>query len=355
MFMEAENIMNRNYVVLVTLISLGLLVSACGSAANTPAPEVIPPVIADDTIIAEGRVEPIHYAEVAFSASGTVHEIFVEEGQPVKKGDVLIRIGDEMDMNYAAAKLELANAQKAINDLKNTAGSDLAQVVVDLKEAKEEYQEAADYLHYLQTDPLIKQVENKVIREPAKRGHETIYKQKYFSGPAPQEWILDAKNDLDLKTAQMDKLQRAYDRMKDGVDQDQLTLLEARLNAAEVRVASFSVTAPIDGVVAKMEPKVGSTVNAGEIAVTVADFSDWVIKTTDVTEIDVVKLREGQPVTVTFDAIPDAELLGNVVLIGQTFQENQGDVVYEVTVLLPEAHPSLRWGMTTSVAFENEE
>lgn len=348
--------MNQKLVIATVLLSLTLLVSACGSAANTAAtPEVIPPVIADDTIVAEGRLEPIHFAEIAFNAGGTVHEIFVKEGQSVKKGDVLIRIGDELDVNYAAAKLELANAQQAINDLKNTAGSDLAQVVVDLKEAKEEQKKAADYLHYLQTDPLIKQTENKTIRVPTDRGYATIYKQKNFAGPAPQDWIIEAQNDLAFDTARMEELQRAYDRMKDGVDQDQLALLEARLNAAQVRVASFSVTAPFDGVVAKMEPKVGFTVNPGDMAVTLADFSDWVVKTTDVTEIDVVRLQEGQVAEVTFDAIPDVELLGNVVLIGQTFQENQGDVVYEVTVVLPEGHPALRWGMTASVAFENEE
>ena len=76
------------------------------------------------------------------------------------------------------------------------------------------------------------------------------------------------------------------------------------------------------------------------------------VKTTDLTEIDVVKLKEGQPVTVTLDAIPDVELKGNVLSISQTFSENQGDVVYEVTVLLTDQNPAMRWGMTSAVKFE---
>ena len=79
------------------------------------------------------------------------------------------------------------------------------------------------------------------------------------------------------------------------------------------------------------------------------------VKTTDVTEIDVVKLAEGQPVTVTFDAFPEMKLTGNVLSIGQTYSQNQGDVVYEITVLLTDTYPAMRWGMTASVLFEYED
>lgn len=356
MNLEVEHLMKQKLFIAIVLLSLGLLISACSGGANAAAtPEPIPTVKADDTIIAEGRLEPIHYAEIAFSAGGTVSEVLVADGQAVKKGDTLVRLGDASDMNYAAAKLELANAQQALNELQNTAGAQLSQVIIDLKDAKEEQKKAADYLHYLRTDPRIKQTENKVVRVPTDRGYTYEYKQKNIVGPAPVDWIIEAENDLALETAKMDKLQRAYDRMKDGVDKDQLALLEARIKAAHARVASFSVIAPFDGVVANMEARLGSTINAGEIAVTVADFSNWVVLTTDVTEIDVVKLTEGQPVLITFDAFPDAKLQGNVISIGQTYSENQGDVVYEVVVMLAESHPSMRWGMTASVAFENQE
>ena len=64
--------MNQKLLLAIVLLSLGLLVSACGAGASaTATPEAAPTVVADDTIIAEGRVEPIHYAEIAFNASGT--------------------------------------------------------------------------------------------------------------------------------------------------------------------------------------------------------------------------------------------------------------------------------------------
>jgi multidrug efflux pump subunit AcrA (membrane-fusion protein) len=348
---EVNNMKNK---MLIRVLFLAMLISACSSGANTgtSTPEVIPTVIADDTIIAEGRVEPVHDAEIAFSASGVISEILVAEGEQVKKGQPLIRLGGELDANYATAQLELVNAQQALNELVNSSGSDLAQTVIDLKDAKEDHQKAADYLHYLQTAQRVPQTNTKVLLVQTRRGYEYDYKIKNFKGPAPEDWIIEAENDLALKTATMDELQRAYDRMKDGVDADQLAVLETRLNAAKARVAAFSVIAPFDGVVADLKAKVGGSISAGEIAVTVADFSDWIVSTTDVTEIDVVKLKEGQPVTATLDAIPDVELKGQILSIGQTYSENQGDIVYEVTVLLTDTNPAMRWGMTAAVKFE---
>ena len=342
------------YKILITLLGVSLLITACGSAANaaTATPEAISTVIADDTIIAEGRVEPVHYAEIAFGTSGVVSDVLVKDGQQIKKGDALIRLGDESDTNYAAAQLDLVTAQQALNDLQNTAGADLAQTVIDLKDAKEDYDKAFNYLDYLKTAQKVPQTINEAILVQTWRGYQYEYKTKNFKGPAPKDWIIEAENDLALKKANMDNLQRAYDRMKDGMDTDQLALLEARLNAAQAKVAAFSVVAPFDGVVADLNAKVGSSINAGEVAVTVADFSNWVVMTTDVTEIDVVKLTEGQPVTVTFDAFPELELKGSVLSIGQTYTQNQGDVVYEVAVLLADTHPAMRWGMTAEVKFE---
>ena len=344
-------------IIFTTGLVLAVFITACSTpaATSTAVPETIPTVIADDTIIAEGRVEPSHYADIAFNTSGMVSEITVKEGDSVKTGQSLIRLGNESDTNYAAAQLELVSAQQDLNELVNTSGSDLAQIVIELKDAKEDHKKAENYLHYLQTAQRVPQTDTKVILVQTWKGYHYEYKIKNFKGPAPQDWIIEAENDLALKKAKMDELQHAYDRMKDGVDSDQLAVLEARLNAAKARVAAFSVIAPFDGVVADLKAKDGGSINAGEIAVTVADFANWIVTTTDVTEIDVVKLKEGQPVTVTLDAIPDVKLKGQILSIGQTYSENQGDIVYEVTVVLTETNPAMRWGMTAAVQLENED
>ncbi len=342
----------------IAILGLSLLFTACSSAGNagTATPEAIPPVIADSTIIAEGRVEPSRYAEIAFNASGVVSKVLVEEGQLVKKGELLILLGGESNTQYAGAQFEVAEAQKALNDLLNSADADLAQTVIDLKEAKEDAKEAEQYLNYLKNSPKVPQSETYLYYIHTQKGADYRMRTRHWRGPAPEGWIVEAENDLALKKAAVDKAQRTYDRMKEnGVDVDQLAVLEAELAAAKAKVAAFEVVAPFDGMVADLKAKAGSSINPGEIAVTVADFSNWLIETTDLTEIDVVNLAEGEPVSVTLDALPDVELKGTILSIGQTYGENQGDVVYDVSVLLTDVHPAMRWGMTASVAFENQE
>jgi len=98
----------------IALILFSILMSACSAGAGaTATPAAIPTVLADSTIIAEGRVEPLRDAEIAFTASGVVSDVLVAEGQPVTKGQPLIRLGDASDTQFAAAQLELVRAQKA--------------------------------------------------------------------------------------------------------------------------------------------------------------------------------------------------------------------------------------------------
>ena len=334
-------------------IGLTLLFTAC-APATTATPQLIPTVIADSTIIAEGRVEPLRFGEISFNTSGAVSEVLVEEGQSVKKGDLLIRLGGESDTQYAAAQLELVSAQQALNDLLDSSAEDFAQAVIDLKQAKEDRKEAEQYLNYLKNSPKVPIAENFVYYINNHSGYDVRIRTKHSKGPAPEVWITEAENDLALTTAQVEKAQLKVDRMKDqGVDRDQLAVLEARLNAAKAGVAAFEVVAPFDGIVTNLNAKAGSSINAGETAVTIADFAKWLVKTTDLTEIDVVGLTENEPVTVTLDALPGEELKGSILSIGQTYEENQGDIVYEVIVLLNEPHPAMRWGMTSSVTFED--
>ena len=345
--------MKTRFLLLIVLTSL--LFAGCSPSPGQPAePTALPAVLADTAIMAEGRLEPVQFAEIAFTASGIISEVLVEEGESIKKGQPLIRLGDASDTNYASAQLELVSAQQAINDLTNAAGTDLAQAIIDLKDAQESYEKADNYLIYLQNENKVPQTETRSFLIQTWKGYEYRTKTKHFKGPAPEDWIIEAENDLALKKAELDDAKRTSDRLKDGADAEQLAVLEARLEAAEAGVAAFSVIAPFDGVVAELNAKAGNSINAGEVAVTVADFSNWLIETTDLTEIDVVKLSEGQPVTVTLDAIPGETLNGVIESIGQTYKENQGDIVYAVTVTLDDSHPSLRWGMTAVVTFDED-
>src|SRR5512139_3210581 len=136
-----------------------LLFAACSPSAPATPAATQPPVVADSAIVAEGRIEPVNYADVAFNAGGVISNVLVKEGDQVKKGDVLIRLGNEADKAYTAAQLELVTAQQEYDNLLNSSGTEAAQAVIDLKQAKDDYDDAVNYLHYLQTSKKVPQTE----------------------------------------------------------------------------------------------------------------------------------------------------------------------------------------------------
>ena len=80
--------------------------------------------------------------------------------------------------------------------------------------------------------------------------------------------------------------------------------------------------------------------------------SRWaMVETSNLTEIEVVRISAGQAVTVTLDALPNAPLRGSVSQISPVFAEKQGDVTYTTRIKLADQQPLMRWGMTASVTF----
>jgi multidrug efflux pump subunit AcrA (membrane-fusion protein) len=96
---------------------LGMLVSL--SACANSSPTALPQLSSSDAsvknttgVIVEGRVIPKTFVNLSFQVSGKVSEILVKEGQQVKRGDILIRLGNraEVEADVARAELELLNA-----------------------------------------------------------------------------------------------------------------------------------------------------------------------------------------------------------------------------------------------------
>jgi multidrug resistance efflux pump len=90
----------------------------------------------------------------------------------------------------------------------------------------------------------------------------------------------------------------------------------------------------------------------GQPVATIADFSGWTVETDNLTEIDVVKIKEGQGASVVLDALPGVTLRGTVTHISSIHVEQRGDITYKVTLTLTDQHPQIRWGMTAQVTFD---
>ncbi len=124
---------------------------------------------------------------------------------------------------------------------------------------------------------------------------------------------------------------------------------QAALATAEKALARMTLTAPFAGTVASIMVDVGELVSSGAPVVMLADFDEWQVETTDLTELDVVAVEIGSPVEVRVDAIDDELVMGTVTEVSQVSTLIRGDVTYAVTVKLDQSDLPLRWGMTVAV------
>ena len=382
----------KQLIILSILVSAGLLISACGAAGESTAEATpIPTVVAEDVIVAEGRLEPIHYVDIAFNANGTVSEVLVSEGEQVTEGQVIARLenSEAKQAEVAQAEKDFLMAQQAFDSAEATALGKLADAHEAVRKAQYEFdnfdipsdlrdmgtREALSYTADKLEEARInfepyKYLEERLAGELEKENPNSpqvyrrtakIYKMRLDDARAEYnkaiKWTT-LESALESAKAEMAQAQKEYDLLSSGSDAGEKAIAEAEYDAARANLAAarsaladVELTAPFDGTIAGLKVKGGESVTPGQIVVSVADFSGWIVKTTDLTELDVVDISEGQPVSITLDAIPDTTLDGKVQTIGQNFSEKQGDIVYEVTVELTESLPTMRWGMTAEVKF----
>jgi len=390
---QKENANMKNLLIISILILAGLLLSACGSGGGEGAAEStpIPTVKAENLIVAEGRIEPIKYVDIAFNANGTVSEVLVSEGEQVTEGQVIARLD-----NSEARQADVATAEEAFLQAQQVFDSAEAAALGKLAEANEAVRKAQyemdnfdipSDMRGMTTNAALSYTsanleEARIAFEPYKYQEERLERELGKENPnKPEVYRSTAKqlkkrlddawaeynkaikwttleSALESAQAELAQAQREYDTLSSGSDAGEKAVAEAQYEAARANLAAaraalsdVELTAPFDGTVAGLKVKGGESVSPGQVVISVADFSGWIVKTTDLTELDVVEISEGQDVSITLDAIPDQEIAGKVQTISQNYTEKQGDVVYEVTVELTETLPNMRWGMTAVVKF----
>ncbi len=142
-----------------------------------------------------------------------------------------------------------------------------------------------------------------------------------------------------------------------GVTQAEASVTQAGANlaVAEAALERTILRATFAGQVSRVNATVGQLLAPGLPVVTVADFSEWLVKTIDLNELDVVVIEEGASVEVTLDALPDETIAGVVTNVALIPSISRGDVVYEVTISLAERTDlPIRWGMTAFVDIEGK-
>lgn len=172
---------------------------------------------------------------------------------------------------------------------------------------------------------------------------------------ATEEEVQQVEVALAIAEAQVDATRAGVGEAQAAVAKAEAAVqaAQAGVAAAELALARTSLEAPFAGVALRVDVNLGELATPQVPVVTLADTGRWLVKTRNLTELDVARIAEGDTALVSFDALPDARVEGTITAIALNAGMDRGDVVYETTIALPEdVDLPLRWGMTAVVGLQ---
>jgi HlyD family secretion protein len=294
------------------------------------------------TIGATGTVRARQTAVLIWQAAGTVDTVNVKVGDNVPADFVMAYLTKtSLPQSVIMAEADLVDAQKALDELLSST-TPQAESIVALREAQEAYDKAANWRQELNGKIHIKEIRYKKIFG------RTVPVLKEYRGYASKETIAKADEDLAVAKAKLDDAQREFDRLKNGADAVDIAAAQARVDAAQATLNLARVITPFAGTVTEAYPLPGDQVAAGATAFRMDNLSSLLVDV-EVSEVDINSVSNGQPVTLSFDAILGKEYHGEVVEVAQTGTVVQGVVNFKVTVELTDADQDVKPGMTAGV------
>lgn len=347
------------------------------------------------TVEAAGSLTASTEFTLAFPVAGNLYEVTITEGQPVKKGNVLARLEDNIqaeadfqslftDAGIAQSELTAINSREAlshaVDDLVYLIGVDayywekqLAQTeerlatlnqdtnaTVEQKAEAQKWMDEArgwrDYYRELNIKKLEK--EYKVFKTIRMKGHtRRIYLYSVYY-KVDTELILAYANLEDAKILLQDA-EAALTIVKSGPSalQSPLTALGpemARLEKNRQNMENTRLTAQTDGIVTALNFQTGEYVTPGKPVAVIGNLTNLEAEV-NLDETDIPHIQIGMMVVVSVDAFPSRQLTGQVMEIALSANVQSGVVLYPVTVRLDPTDIPLRSGMTVSVAFPVEE
>lgn len=304
---------------LVALVVILVGLKAAGAFGKDEGTKVTTEKAQKRTIIeivnASGKVYPEVEVKVSPDVSGEITELTVQEGDSVKKGQILARIYADIysiQANQAASGVVQSRAQ-------------VANALAGLNALKAQMEQA----------------------------QKTFTMQKQLFG----DKVISA-NEFNVAEANYKAAMANYNAAKEGIVGGQAAVQSAQSNLAKANkdLSRTAIVAPMDGVVSLLNVKkgervVGSNLMAGTEILRIADMNKIEIRV-DVGESDIPKVHLGDSAIVTVDAYTDRKFKG---IVTQIASSNNGanaqnalantstDVTnYKVYVrLLPESYADL--------------
>jgi multidrug efflux pump subunit AcrA (membrane-fusion protein) len=413
--MRHQKWMILGLIVMLALLAVGCG-QAPAEQTQPAGTDVVPTVPFTPIVSATGEVLPARESTLSFQTGGQVVELLVEEGDVVVEGDVLARLDTatlEASLHQAEAALALAEADLAQASA-STREQEIAQAEHELAAAQADTAEAArrrDELYASITDADILVAQRDLLgainsqwgaqnRRDVATGWATNHNPDFlddqpedYNPEASPNARRDTQTEYEIATQQVAAAQAHLDDLLDGPNPDEVRVNDARVWAASASaqaaqsrldllragpleetvavyaaqveeaqaqlaaeraaLAKATLLAPFSGTVSEVQIQQGQYVNPGTEVLLLADLESLRVETTDLNEIDVARIQEGNSATVTFDALPD-EVPGTVTRIAPMAAEGSG-VNYTVVVEMDEVPAEARWGMTAFVDIEVSE
>lgn len=123
---------------------------------------------------------------------------------------------------------------------------------------------------------------------------------------------------------------------------------ESTLSDAKETLTDYTITAPIDGIIADVSVKAGDSLSANEAVATI--IANQQIAEITLNEVDVAAVKVGQKATMTFDAVSDLTLTGYVSEVDAIGTVSQGVVSYNVTIAFDTQDERVKPGMSVAAA-----
>jgi HlyD family secretion protein len=280
-----------------------------------------------------GKIEPVQNFEAHAPIGTTVKRVLVNEGDHVKKGQMLV------ELNAASARSQAAQAQAQIRMAEADASAlqhggsqeEVLTLQAQLVKARGDYQ-------------------------IAERNFQALQRLQQSGAASPGE-VRAAQNQLEAAAAQLKLLES---KQKERYSHPEIARVEAQqsqaqsaLSAAQDVLSQLLIRAPFDGEVYSLPVKAGAYVNPGDLILQEADLSKVLVRAY-VDEPDIAKLARGERIELTWDAMPGKVWIGEVNAVPSTVKLHGSRNVGETTCIVANKDfkllPNTNVGMTIVTA-----
>jgi HlyD family secretion protein len=279
---------------LLLLIPLALL-GWWAYHSKTEAPQVPFSKVVRQTLIStlptNGKVEPIRWQAVRVEQAGLVDKVPVQEGQTVSEGTPLAILSD----TGLRADLDAAEARAA------QARGDLATIEAGGKQVE---------LTKIETDLERLHVE----RDRDQREYSSLRRlaEKQAATPVEVQIAAGKLREAELAIDALEKRRAALVTKSDKtVALARLRDAEAAVELAKTHLAQTVIRAPLAGTVYDLAARPGNYLKVGDLVADIGQ-TDRVRVRVYVDEPELGRVQEGQPVTITWDALPGRSWEGTV-------------------------------------------